>query len=262
MVDVHGLLEVVGRRHELVAALEGGPATKPELVEAVGVSRSTVDRAVRELESRGVVERRNGAYRLTLFGVMVLEEFEAFRDRLAGLHRAEPLLASLPRDAPLESVALADAEVVTAARTEPYRPVDRHFELVGRADQTDVIGTALSPQYVSTYRERVVDGGMRLRAALPEDVMARLVTEYDDQLGEMLATGRVRLRELPEPPPFSLAVVRAPESTHLGVLVYGPDGVKGYVRNDSPAAIAWGRTCFERYWSGGTPIPAATGREA
>lgn len=74
--------EVLLRRSAVVERLSVQPTAKRELVDRLDVSRSTVDRAVREIESAGLAECRDGGVGLTLCGRLATAEFERFGTRL------------------------------------------------------------------------------------------------------------------------------------------------------------------------------------
>lgn len=76
-------IEVLLRRGAVVERLSAQPTPKRELVDGLDVSRSTVDRALREIESVGLAECRDDGVTLTLCGRLAVAEFERFGTRLA-----------------------------------------------------------------------------------------------------------------------------------------------------------------------------------
>lgn len=93
-------------------------AGEVDLVRSLDVSRSTVDRAVRRLESEGIVERRASGYGLTLVGRLVYEEYLTFTERTTGLLDAAPVFEALPADTPLDPAA-------HSVQTSSHRSVQR-----------------------------------------------------------------------------------------------------------------------------------------
>lgn len=250
------LVQLVARRAQLLSALEGGPRLKSDVVAALDVSRSTVDRSVRELEAEGLVERRSDGIGLTLPGRLVFEEFRDLTERCDGIAAAEGVLRVLDADADVDPALLADPTVVTAERTSPYRPARRFMEVLAAADGAKVLSTAISPRYVETVRRLIVDEGLEYRVGATPTIVERMVTEYRESLEASLATGRLTLRELDDDPSFTLAVVDGSGGPSVDVLVYDDEGVRGYVGNDAPEAVEWGEAVFRRYWTDATPISA------
>lgn len=254
MTNVAELVPVVARRERLLAALHESPQAKCDLVRALDVSRSTIDRAVRHLESEGLVERCTSGYRLTVVGRHVFEEYQTFTERAAGLLDASPGLDALPAETPLDPTALVDATVTVAERATPYRPGDRHLELIRASEHVRLLSTAVGPRYVDAVREAVVERGVRVRLGVTSAVAERLVTQHADALGDALATDALDLRELGTEPPFSLGVFDRPTDTAFGVLIYDDGVPKAYIDNDTTAAVKYGERRFERYWAEAEPI--------
>lgn len=124
MVGAPRLLALVDRRESLLRHLVTTPAHPSDLAAALECSRSTVDRALSELQDATLVERDpdRGSYHLTVASELALEEFSQFSTRLERTAAASSLLASLPTDGDcwLPWQFLDAATVVTNAR-DPAR---------------------------------------------------------------------------------------------------------------------------------------------
>lgn len=249
------LLPLFARRESLLSTLDEETRTKSDLVASLDVSRSTVDRCVRKLETAGIVERREGSYGLSLAGRLLFEEYVRFRERAASIGDAIEVLSAVPADTDLQGDALVGADVTVADRTAPYRPAEAHLEQVRGADRVSIVSTAVSPRYVSTYREAIVDGGLELRLVTTDSAASILVSEYPDVLAACFEAGRLEMYLYDGEPPFSVSVVERPETVRLGLLVYDDGGVRGYISNESDAAVGYGYEQFERYRERSTPIP-------
>lgn len=257
MLDrLEDLLPLFARRESLFSRLRDAARTKPELVRELDVSRSTVDRCLRELESNGLVARSDGRYDLTLVGNLLFADYQRFRDRGERVLEAAEVLSVLPPDADLDAVAVTDASVTVADRTSPYRPAEAYNDVVQGAKRIDHLSTALGPQNLEALRDEVVTSDLELRMAVSPSIIERLVVDYGDILSTVLDTGQLELRELESAPEFSLGVVECPETTYLTILVYADDGVRGFIRSDDSEAVAYGRDYFERYWEMGSDVSA------
>lgn len=248
------LLCLFTKREALLHRIADGPASKCDLVRSLDVSRSTVDRSIRELVAADVVDRSDGGYALTLQGRLLYEEYCRFYDRAVGVSDSAELLSVLPSTADLDPVVLVGADVTEATRTAPYRPMESHLELVREASSMRLLSTAVSAQYVDVARERVVDGGMELTVGCAPEVVEYLVSEAADALQASFETGRLELFELETTPPFTVGVVETPDGTFVSLLAYDDDGIRGHVRNDDPAAIAWADEYVERAMAQSRPV--------
>lgn len=248
------LLDDLLSRRDLLECLEGGSHSKPELTEACGVSRSTVDRGIGTLERAGVVTRgMRGQYELTLFGRIIAREFDRALDRmgqLADVRTFVETLADLPDGPEMDAGLFDEANVhhgdgmgVTTA-IEAFRDatelriVDPPFALV-------VLG--LAPHDGASIADQV---GVFLR----NGVLAELKT-HGAGLFETYTEHGIDLYEIDDGLPFSFALVdRAGDRTLVLILGDGHDGM-ALVETAGPAALEWGKALYDRVVEGAEAVP-------
>lgn len=258
MADADGtLLSTLTRRAPLLERLAAEPMRACELAAELEVSRSTVDRGLRELETLDLVERREQSYRATLAGELALEEYECFADRVTDVVTARELLSALPTNAPLDPVFLDGASVVSR-RPDPQRPAREFERLIDSADWQRMYVPAFLDHHVDVYRDDILDG-LECEFALTSDVLDRLVTRHRQSISEGLSTGRVEFREAPESLPYTLVVARDDSRTVAMVLVFVDEGLNGIVHNDDPEAVAWAESILDDIWEAAEPLSLANG---
>lgn len=246
-------LVVIARHEPLFRSLSDGPRERWDLARDLDVSESTIDRRLRDFESRGYVEQVAGGYRLTLQGRLALATYRRFVELQEAIGAAVPLTAALPADCELAPDALVGAEVIVADRPASDRPVERHLERVRGADRVRMLGAAIAPRYVEAYHEQVIAEGLEVEAGIARPVLGELLANYRDRFEVGFDAGGVTLRALDDPPAFSLFLLDG-EQCRLGVMVYAGEAVRGYVDNDRRAAVEWGERLFERYWERADPL--------
>jgi predicted transcriptional regulator len=252
--DPTEIMAVVARRGDVLRAMSADGTWKSDLDDQLDVSRSTIDRSVRELEAMGLVERTEAGYRQTLAGRIALTEYTRFRSRMEGMLSARDVLAVLPSDADVGATVLEGAEVVTADRHSPLRPVRSQVELLDSATQIRAVVSALLPQQVEAYREAVVERGVSAEVVLADPAMEQVVGEYAESFAAMLRTGRLSLRRVDDDPPYGVTLVERDAGPAVGMLVFSDEGIKGFVGNDTSAAVEWGRELLARQWEAATPV--------
>ena len=260
MPVVTKILPLFARREQLLEQLHGGTRSKTTLAETLDISRSTVDRSVRTLTTAGMVKRQQGGYGFTLTGRLLYEEFRSFSERAESLATAQRLLSSLPADTELPPEVIVGSTVTYPESTAPYRPMERHVEMIRRADEVDLLATTVAPRFIDAYREQVLNGELTLRAGLSPSVAERVATNHGETAREMIAAGGLTLRELDQRPPFSFTLSRVGDTEYLSLLVYGTEGLNGYLVNERPEAVAFATELFERYWAETTAWPAGDSR--
>lgn len=234
------------------------PRQKCDLVRELEESRSTIDRALRELERARFVERDDGGYRTTLAGELALAEYERYAARLAGLAEWGDVLDGLPPDEPLDCALFEDAEVTRPAQYSPHAPVERLREFLDDADHVRVFATAIIPEYVDLYRERVVEGGTTAEFVLFEGVVEWLLSRREDDLLDFFGADGVTVAETTVDHSFSLIiaeydestdatsgeVARSPNDRAVGVMFYEDGTLAGFVHTDARGAVAWAETRY------------------
>lgn len=256
LADPDRVIETIARRADLIAAVDEGPRRKQDLVEALPVSRSTVDRAVRELENAGLLRRDQGRVRLTLEGELAYAEYERFREGLDGIREAWPILDPIGPNTELVLDVFRRAEFVRAQRHAPHRPIEALKAFLTGSDRIRGVASAVLPDYVDVYSRQILQQGTEVDLVVSRPVLETLLAEYRSDLEAALDTGRLRLRESVASPPFSTIVANSREP-EVGVVVYGDSGATGFVRNDSREAVAWATEWISSWEDGadliGTP---------
>jgi predicted transcriptional regulator len=236
------------RRAPLLDSLAAGPASKRNLVDRHDVSRSTVDRAVRELEEKRLVERTADGVALTLPGRVALDEYDDCLDLADGLAGAARILDALPADAPLDPAMLRGVRVVGTEQHAPHRPVKEFTSLVSGADAVRVVLATYVPEHVEACCDPATDRGSAAELVLTEPVISSLAPESEAALRRATDASLSAYRI--DGVPYSLAVAERDDSGRAGVLVADESGVRGLVVNDAADAVAWAdrqfETCRER----------------
>lgn len=252
------LLTVLTRRKPLLEALSAVPTRKCDLPSDLDISRSTIDRGIRELEALDLVERDGRTYRSTLAGELALTEYDRFAGRVTDVVEARDILSSLPSTAPLDPVFLEGADVLVSQWPDPQTPVRKLEELISTATHHRAFAPAFLSHLVISYRDAIVDG-LECEFALTPAVLDELVVHHREPVSEALSTGRVDLREAPETLPYTLVVSRDErgpdtESVVASILVYIDEGLKGIIYNDDPAAVEWAEQTLSEIWEESSPL--------
>lgn len=182
------------------------PRQKCELADDLEESRSTIDRALRELEDAGFVERADRGYRTTLTGELALEAYRRYSARLDGLLSARDALDPLPTDAALDGALFEEATVSLPTSCSPHAPVEALESLLADADHARVFATAVIPAYVDIYHEKIVEEGMTADIVCAEGVFDWILSRREEELAAIAGCDGVTLWETSADRAFSLVV--------------------------------------------------------
>lgn len=246
-------IEVLVRRADVLRVLSDGQRPKRELVHEVSVSRSTVDRAVRVLESHGFVDRNDGVS-LTLRGRLALDAYEGLEDTIDAVGEAGDVLDPLSADATFDTRLLRDATIVRPTPVSPQRPYVSYQRLVEDAEAVRGFAPVVLENNVPKFREKIVEDGIDADLTVAPDALEELVSEHADAVEAALDTGHLTLRRATETLEYALMLVEQPECTYACALVYDENGFAGTISNDSPDAIRWAEGVYERLRTEARPL--------
>lgn len=196
-------------RVSLLDALDDGPLQPAELARRLSLSRSAIQRNLRELTDRNWVRRTDGGYVTTLGGRLVLADYEELVGTVRLVseygHCLEPLSdAGLA----LSPSVLESASVTTATRTNPHAPL-RHY--VERIRETDVerfrgITPVVSPLFNEAHASLTAGGGDH-ELVLDADALAASRTEYGPELDAGVDADGLTIYVHPDSLSFGLSIV-------------------------------------------------------
>ena len=247
--DPTALADVLRKRSSLLETLADGPLTQRDLRDELGVSRSTVYKALQELESAGLVVGCPEGYALTGLGRLAWRRHDAYLARLDRLTVADRLLASVPPDQRLPLSLFEHGTVYVSGRHAPERPLEQMEARSEVADRLRCFSPSGMPRYLRNIHERVEADRQTATLVLERPALERLGAEYD-RFEAVRADPNVEFRVLGEELPFALVLFDGDE---LGFFAYD-DGVPvGAAFSDDPDVVRWGERRFERRYERSEP---------
>ncbi|OYR60265.1 hypothetical protein DJ83_10195, partial [Halorubrum ezzemoulense] len=183
MTEPSELAGVVERRLDFLERLAAEPLRKHELVDALGHSRSTVNRAIDELEAAGLVAGETDGYLTTLSGRLLAEQYREFLTAAADLAAAGDVLDPLGADVGVDPAVLRKAETHRAAAPDPYRPLEALDDALADADSVAAALPAFPYPRVAERLRRAAVGGGSVDLALADRAYRHATERFADDLG-------------------------------------------------------------------------------
>ncbi|WP_267640209.1 helix-turn-helix transcriptional regulator [Haloarchaeobius amylolyticus] len=245
--SVSDVMTMLSKRRRFVASLHDAPREKPALAEDCDVARSTVDRAVRELEVAGLVERGCDGYELTTVGELLYEQFREFERKADAICSAEEILAMLPDGDLVDPAMLVGGDLTTADIHAPDRPMQETVDMVSDAVRVRGVSPAAHGAYVEVFDERIHDSGMAVELIFTPDVYMELATTYAEYMDREVPE-YVTFYQIDELPPHGILVVEHEDGTEEASFgAYTDSGLQAMVRNTSEEAVRWAESRFEHF---------------
>ncbi|VTT87576.1 transcriptional regulator, SARP family [Halorubrum sp. DM2] len=229
---------VVERRLDFLERLAAEPLRKHELVDALGHSRSTVNRAIDELEAAGLVAGETDGYRTTLPGRLLADGYREFLTVADDLAAAGDVLDPLGANAEVSPAIFRGAETYRAAAPDPYRPLEVLDEALADADAVAAALPAFPYPRVAERLRRTAVGEGTVDLALAERAYRHAADRFADDLGAVARREGCRIASVGG---VDVGVVAADEVALL--LVFDDDGtLHGAASSTDPEALAWAET--------------------
>lgn len=237
--------DVVAKRQDVLAAVETG-APKPELVDRLSLSRSTVDRAIDELQQAGLVERDGSRYVATYAGRAALAAYEGYLGRLDALTEAQPVLSALPPDVDIDPAVLEGAQVVESTPAAPEEPIEVNVDPVRHAETLRTTSPVVAPRYLEAVNN-LIESGTDIELVYTEAAFEALSTTYESALDRVQGAADVHGFVTDRPIPYIVWTAEVPDGTISGLIVHDDTGLVGLINNDTEAMNEWARAEYERY---------------
>lgn len=231
-------MELVEKRSGVLERLAEEAAHKRDLVEELDCSRSTIDRAIRELVGEELVACEDGRYRTTAAGAVACHAHRQFARLANDIGGARDLLGQLTADEPLDPMLLRDAEVARASeltRVELLEPIQCRLR---EADAIAVVLPELADiGHLDIYRQRA-ETGVQTDIVLDPELYATLRVQRPRTLRQ-LGSADGATCHVAETPPCGLIVTEQNGEATATVLLFNDGQIIGTITNDTSSVLAW-----------------------
>jgi len=235
-----GIISLLTKREPILRAVDADGIGKRELVEQLLVSRSTVDRGIRELETAGLLSRSAEGYQRTLLGELLLSEYDRLATQTESLLAGQELLADLSPSFALEPIVFEEATIVTPSQHAPQQPISAFCSLITEARWTQTVFPAVFPQVVDQWVELCDEEMIRADIVLTEPVVSTLVSAHSGSLRQLLAEPRLALHQAELPPDCGFVVAESESTATAGVVVLDErGGARAFIETDADEAVSW-----------------------
>ncbi|WP_424017335.1 tetratricopeptide repeat protein [Halorientalis pallida] len=250
-------MSLVGQRAEFLEYLCENTAQKRDLIDDLDVSRSTVDRALADLQDVGLVCYEDGTYETTATGVLAVKQYRAHIDKSADIRAAHEALRPLPPDTRLDPAMVVGASVSITEEPRPYaalQPVESAI-----SDATEI--RALLPniadsRFVELYRNRIREG-VDVEMVVSPELADRLREQFPTICQQMSTQDSFAAHEA-EVPPFGLLLADNEGVTTVSVVVYTETGsVHAVVHTGTLDAVRWAEGLYEDVLTDATEVTSS-----
>ncbi|MDL0122860.1 helix-turn-helix transcriptional regulator [Halobacterium salinarum] len=239
--------EVLERRYEILQQLIDSPVTKPELVEKLETSRSTIDRGINDLVAVDCVTAQNGEYRATTAGHLALREHSRYRETSQAVQETTDLLNHLPAETGLDVDLLDGATVSMAEDHAPDQALLPTIDIFDRATRLRGLAPVVLNFYPNLLSNRLGESELTVEIVAETAVLSTLPDIPSLSGASLSELDGLTLYETGDGLPYALWLMDTPEGSYAGITAYESGGVAGVLINDTDAAVQWAQEQYEQY---------------
>lgn len=258
MSDIHEVLDFLRRsenRLDLLSALSREQPLDRDALEAhLDSSRRTVVRTINKLEERNHIHATREGYRLTGFGEVAIETYEAYEKRARLAERFRPFLTNVDSDRlEFDLCALQDAELLVANEASPFALFDRALELRRRSTHVRELAPAVQKRSIEQLVERVEkDEDLTFEVVLTAETVeaARSHPEYELSYPVLVEAENIDHYVYPEEFPLFIAILD--DTVLLGATA--DDDPYAMIESQHPTVREWAEQTFDEFRGDAVPM--------
>ena len=246
-------IEDIARRSDLINRILEGHTSKHELKSVTSISGSTLNRAIRCLEDRGIIknQNQNDGYTVTSYGRLALGEYERLVDRFEALAKVKPLLRELGADSPVNMEMVQDAEVIMADSPDPRAPLTRLDNLVEGCHSIVALMPIIQSRFVTRIRENITQEEVEVDLIMGATQVEHLFASYG-WTREVIDHRLLSMHWIRDTPDFGVVLV---DENRVWIGVYDEtNSIQGALLNDTPIAVEWAKETLEESRSQGDRV--------
>nr|WP_185715471.1 tetratricopeptide repeat protein [Halocatena pleomorpha] len=189
-------------------------------------SRSTVDRAVRELQQAGLLKRGTEGYMTTLAGRLAATTYTEFTEMVSDVHTATPLLETLDREHPVPMATVWGIDPVPIDDHTPYEIPSELQEAIESAHSLTALMPVISDPIILEFcQSQAVEGSLDLTLIVGPNLYDALHERSPDTLSVLSHHGQ-RLLRAARPPPHPMFLLERASGQNEGLIIVYEDGVQ------------------------------------
>lgn len=239
-------------RVRVLTALRGGRASRRELQEEVGGSRSTVARVLEEAETRGWVASEGSRYWLTPLGETIVRDFRDYLETVEGTRHLGEMINHFPP--PLFSLDfrhLRDAAIVEPTPEDPAAPNTRAYDLFLDATEYRGLTHTSFPHFTRAILDGIHEGRLDSEHVIERAFLERIGDDHERMALWTSTPDWVRVYD--GVVPISLHIIDGRVLVWLGET---RDVTAGLLESENAAVLSWAESLYDSYRAEAEPISA------
>lgn len=238
--DFDEALGRVAQRIEFLELLQERRLKTKQIVEQLDHSRSTVSRALRQLQNTELIEKTEDGYTATPHGALLAGQYLQYAEEAQSIHDARDLLESLPESEKIDWPFVAKSRVVESDDAPPFRPLEAiSNQLSNNQRVCAYVPTLSGPHLLRVLHEIVVEQGCSLELLVSQRLCDSLRSYYPGFVSKMVSVGDCTIAAV-DGPTYGMFLALANGQREAALTVHSEGGaIQGGLFSDEQLAVNW-----------------------
>lgn len=243
----HELVSLINKRFDIIRSLYNKPQSKPELVEDLEISRSTVDRGIASLkEYNCTVRDQNGKFSLTNQGILLFENHISSIEYMKGINEAGEILSSTDVDEIGEEF-LSGMEVCSGNSCVPEAAIEPIIEIIENATKVTGVIDEISLYQIHNLKSQVEQRNLEVKLVINKEVIDSLLNIARQDIAFLIRSNSVEILQTENPIPFSAWSIVTGEESYSAITVHDNGATQGVLINNMPESVEWAENNFTEF---------------
>lgn len=242
-METGDLLQKVIKHDDLLSSLASGVADRRLLTEELSASRSTIYRAINELQDEGFVEKVEGVYTLSRTGSEIFTKYQQYCGITTSLLKIQQSPSILPSAQFFDSWMLHNADLIFPESYAPRKPLSHVEEMVSDSSSIRLFLPVLPPGTLECLSQQIEENQLDLSLLLGSASSSYLYTHHKIPF-ETILTRTNNFITLKDPPNIGLLLKESQPDTALIILYDENSNVSAVIRTNHSFTIKKTRRLF------------------
>jgi len=247
MANGEAMRNTLRKRNRILKALSDSSQTKSELTNQTGVSRSTIERAIRSLQELGCIRKQNRKYHLTTAGKLALDTYQDYVEATNDLTELHEVINELPDNISINPEFISGASKNIADPQVPETALRESNELLHSATKLTGLAPLSLPSYPDLLQSKIQENGLDVELIIEQDILESLHQVRGESFADFVEHENTNLFTTSDSLPCAIWIMETPEGDYAGITVYNQGSVQAVLINDSNDAIEWARSIYDEY---------------
>jgi len=243
-------LQLLLDRLDIMSYVIDGFSDRTELVDEVDDSRSTVYRALNDLDEQNLIYENHGNYKPTPTGRILFKEVKRVDKLKRAVNEASPLINNLPADL-LDPRVFVNATTTRSSRHSTEKHLNPIINILKDSRELYLLLPTLNHRVSEELVSHAPD--MDVELIIESEFINKYMEHGNNSIEFQRICEESSVLSVNRRVPLGIAISES-ESNRMCIVVFHDGWIEGIISCNSEYACTWGKNMYEEFRSGATSL--------